>query len=70
MIKSDKGKLVLSGPDFVLGAELMVIIGGGGGAHEETGVNICKAAFECASEVGDVPKLIKFAELMKQASEQ
>lgn len=70
MIKSDKGELILAGPDFVLGAELVVIIGGVVNAHEKTGVNICKAAFECASEVGDLPKLIKFAELMKQASEQ
>lgn len=70
MIKSDKGELAMVGSDFVLGAELMVIIVGVVNAHEKTGVNVCKAAFKCASEVGDVPKLIKFAELMKQASEQ
>lgn len=70
MIKSDKGKLILAGPELVLGAELMVIIDGIVNLHEKSGVNVCKATFKCASDTGEVPELIKFAELMKQAPEQ
>lgn len=70
MIKSDKGELTMMGPDFVIGAELMNIIEGVVNAQEKTSVNICKEVFRCASDIGELPILIKFAELMKQASEQ
>ena len=70
MIKADKGELTMMGPDFVLGVDLLCIIDGVVDAQEKTGVNICKKAFECASDLGDIPKLIKFAELMRQAPEQ
>ena len=69
MIKADKGELVMMGPDFILGVELFTIINGIVGAQENSGVDICKKTFECARDLGDVPKLIKFAELMKQATE-
>ena len=70
MIESNKGDLKMVGPDFILGAELLTIIVGVVNAQEETGVNICKTAFECASDVGEIPTLIKFAELMKQATKE
>lgn len=70
MIKSDKGELAMFGAEYVLGSELLSIIIGVVNAQDESDVNICKQAFECAKDTGEIHTLIKFAELMKQAANQ